>query len=286
MRQNNHSNTQLNPLVSVVMPAYNSKSTINQSIHSVLAQTYENWELLIIDDASSDNTAALILEEHADARIRLIKNDQNLGPAKSRNIGLDNANGDYIAFLDADDFWAKEKLKTQMAFMMLKECTISFTSYWRVDETGLNKLYEKTAAPEIGYNNLLDHNGIGCLTAIFDRRKLPEIRFLDPSEFIKSGNVNGLLKRLLKGRVGHEDYVFWLSALRPAQGRPTPIAHGIDIPLAFYRVSTSSFSGNKFQAAIYQWFIYRYVEKLPLWRSIQHFSRYALKGIYTQLRSR
>ena len=286
MRQQDKSDVSSNPLVSVVMPAYNSEITILQSIQSVLAQSYDHWELLIIDDASKDRTADMVKVQHTDQRIKLIRNTVNMGPAKSRNIGLDKARGDFVAFLDADDFWAKEKLQTQISFMQREDCTISFTTYWRVDETGSKMLYKKVAIPKVGYDDLLDHNSIGCLTALFDRRKLPDIRFFDPSEFIEINKVYSLLKHRIKGRMGHEDYVFWLSALRPAQGRPALLAHGIDTPLAFYRVSTGSFSGDKVQAAIYQWLIYRYVEKLPFWKSIKHFGRYALKGIYIQLRSR
>lgn len=286
MQQQDKSNASKYPLVSIVMPAYNSENTILQSIKSVLSQSYDHWELLIIDDASNDKTVDIVSIEQTDARITLTRNNTNLGPAKSRNVGLDMANGDFVAFLDADDYWAREKLETQLSFMRRVGCLISFTTYWRVDETGSKMLFRKTAVPKIDYNTLLDHNGIGCLTAIFDRNKLPDIRFSDPSEFIKTCDVNNFLKYRLRGRVGHEDYVFWLSVLRPTQGRPTIVAHGIDIPLAFYRVSNNSVSSDKLQAAIYQWFIYQYVEKLPFWKSLKHFSVYALKGIYTQLRSR
>lgn len=286
MQQHNNSNDNSNPLISIVMPAYNSEKTVSKSIESVLKQTFNNWELIIIDDASNDQTAEIVSDKFKDTRIKLIRNATNLGPANARNIGLDGVKGTYVAFLDADDFWANEKLEIQVSFMQKKGCAISYTTYWRVNESASRILNKKTAAPQIGYAGLLNSNGIGCLTAMFDRHKLPNIRFVDPSDFLESEGVSWLLKHYLQGRVGHEDYVFWLSVLRPTMGQPALLAYGIEQSLAFYRVSTDSFSGNKVQAAIYQWFIYRHVEKLPFWKSIKHFSRYALLGLLTQFRSR
>jgi len=274
------------PQISIVMPAFNSEETISASIESVLSQTFKNWELIIVDDASEDGTAKLVLREYDDKRIKLIQNSANMGPAGARNVALECATGDFVAFLDADDLWTPEKLKLQLSFMQNNNCAISFTSYWRLGKTDSQKHQEKKAAKVISYEDLLDQNGIGCLTAMIDRRKLPNLRFSNLSEIMGSVKTNRLLKFLLKGRVGHEDYAFWLSALRPLEGQPPLLALGLDEPLAYYRVSSGSFSANKFQAALSQWFIYRYIENLTFWRSLKHFSRYAFTGVYSRWRSR
>ena len=274
------------PQISIVMPAFNSEETISASIQSVLSQTFKNWELIIVDDASEDGTAKLVFREYDDKRIKLIQNSANMGPAGARNVALECATGDFVAFLDADDLWTPEKLKLQLSFMQNNNCAISFTSYWRLGKTDSQKHQEKKAAKKISYEALLDQNGIGCLTAMIDRRKLPNLRFSNLSEIMGSVKTNRLLKFLLKGRVGHEDYAFWLAALRPQEGQPPLLAYGLDEPLAYYRVSSGSFSANKFQAALSQWFIYRYVENLTFWRSLKHFSRYAFTGVYSRWRSR
>ena len=122
-------------LVSVVMPSWNTAALIGESIRSVQAQTYPNWELIIVDDCSTDDTDAVVAS-FADERIRYFKNEHNLGAALTRNRALQEAQGEWIAFLDSDDLWTPDKLEKQIAFMKENDCPLSYTEYEKIDEAG------------------------------------------------------------------------------------------------------------------------------------------------------
>lgn len=242
-----------NKLVSVITAAFNSSFFIGDTIKSVQAQTYKEWELLIVDDHSDDSTTQIVEQfEKSDNRIRLIRHQQNAGPATSRNTGIGAAKGRYIAFLDSDDLWLPDKLKHQIDFMQKHECVLSFTGYKKIDENG-NPLSAMLDVPDrIDYQKLLLTNVIGNLTAMYDV---------------------GKLEKVYLPVVPHEDYALWLKILKKGHE-----AYGLNECLALYRVRANSVSRNKLRAASYQWRVYREIEKLPLHKSIICFFRYAYWG--------
>ena len=220
------------PLVSVIMPAYNSAGSLERSVGSVKAQTVSDWELLIVDDCSSDGTydAALALSRE-DARVRVFSTERNSGPAAARNIALENACGRYAAFLDSDDEWLPEKLERQIAFMREKSAAFSCTAYDRVDEEG-NVLNRVTPFEKADYDKVLFYaNPVG----------------------------NSIRKR--------NDFALWLAALKV-----TDHVYGMSECLARYTVRTSSVSSNKRDLIRYQWQLYRGVERLSLARTLWAFT--------------
>ena len=236
------------PLVSVIMPAYNSAGSLERSVGSVKAQTVSDWELLIVDDCSSDGTydAALALSRE-DARVRVFSTERNSGPAAARNIALENACGRYAAFLDSDDEWLPEKLERQIAFMREKSAAFSCTAYDRVDEEG-NVLNRVTPFEKADYDKVLFYaNPVGNSTAMFDREILGGLR------------VPAIRKR--------NDFALWLAALKV-----TDHVYGMSECLARYTVRTSSVSSNKRDLIRYQWQLYRGVERLSLARTLWAFT--------------
>ena len=222
-------------------------------MESVLAQTYENWELLVIDDGSSDNGYNIVKEySDNDKRIKLLENEKNSGVTKTRNKGIEASDGRYIAFLDSDDMWHKEKLEKQLNFMNNKNTAISCTAYARVDRAG-NEKKVIHVKEEITYNMLLKTNMMGCLTVIYDTEKTGKRYFTEAEK--------------------SEDYILWLSMVRDIK-----MAYGLDEPLAYYRVLDNSRSSNKLKVVKFQWKIYRKYEKLSLFKTIYCFIFYILEG--------
>lgn len=240
------------PLVSIITPSYNASKFIEETLESILKQTYSNWELIIIDDCSTDNSIEILqpyIEQ--DSRIKVLLNETNLGAASSRNRGLDIANGDYIAFLDSDDLWLPQKLSKQIAFMQQENVLLSYTSYYAMNETGRTiGLY--TIKSKTTYHDLLKTSSIGTLTTIYSAKELGKFYFK---------------------QIGHEDYVMKLSILKRI-----PFAKGIQEPLAKYRILSNSLSSNKIKVATWQWYIYRNIEKLSLLKSIYYFMHYTYYG--------
>jgi glycosyltransferase involved in cell wall biosynthesis len=237
-------------LVSIVMPAYNAAATIVRSIESVLAQTHRALELVIVDDCSTDGTSAVIERfARADARIRPLRQPHNAGVAAARNAAIAAAYGDYVAFLDSDDWWHPRKLELQIGQMKSAGARVSYSAYQRVDEEG-RVLSLVNPPPAVTHADMLRSNFIGNLTGMYER-SLGDIAFQ---------------------RIGHEDYVFWLQMVRRA-GHAIRIDH--DEPLAFYLVRKGSVSANKWRAALWQWRIYRDVECLSLPRAWLCMVRYA-----------
>lgn len=244
-------------LVSVVMPAHNSQFVLAESVRSVLTQTYTEWELLIVDDASTDATNVLAREfAETDQRIRLITLAENGGVARARNTGIQAARGRYLAFLDSDDLWLPEKLRTQIEFMQRTGAAFSFTRYRRF---GADKALTKPlkVPSTVQYQQLLKGNVIGCLTVIIDRAKIPEVSMPETK---------------------HEDYVTWLGILRRGQ-----LAWGLQRDLARYRVANSSISANKKNSAGWTWNIYRRIEGLTLLRSAWCFAHYVGRSMYVRI---
>lgn len=244
----------MNNLVSIITPSYKSEKFIAQTLESVLSQTYQNWEMIIVDDVSPDNSNEII-EDYCkkDNRIKLIKLEKNSGPAVSRNRAIEEAKGRYIAFLDADDLWYPEKLEKQIKFLDENNLAFTYSSYNLIDEEG-NKLGVFITQESINYNGMLKTCSVGCLTAIYDTKKLGKIF------------MPNILKR--------QDYGLWLKILKEIGNTKGSIE-----PLATYRVLKNSVSSNKLKAAQYQWKIYREVERLNIFQSIYYFVQYAYFGV-------
>ncbi|MCS0231422.1 glycosyltransferase family 2 protein [Vibrio alginolyticus] len=238
-------------LVSIIMPSYNSDGTILESIQSVLSQTYKNWELIIVDDRSTDNTWQVI-QTYADKydNIRVYQNKENLGAGASRNFAIKKARGRFIAFLDSDDLWTEDKLAEQIPFMLENNYPLTYTHYSRF--TSEEELSVVTAPKYTTYKKLMYSNVIGCLTAVYDTQALGK-RYMP----------------LIRKR---QDMGLWLDILKD-----TPKAYCLPKPLAKYRMD-SGMTANKFSVLSYQWKFYRDVVGLSLPRSLFTFSVYAVKG--------
>jgi glycosyltransferase involved in cell wall biosynthesis len=223
-------------LVSIVMPAFNASRFIAAAIESVLSQTYPHWELLVVEDCSSDNTLEIARNyANKDDRIRIFPQSRNQGVTAARNHALSNARGKYIAFLDSDDLWEPEKLSLQVAFMQSNGISICYSGYQRIDQNGA-KLAQVMPPLQTDYRGLLKGNVIGNLTGIYDAESLGKENF-KPYK--------------------HEDYVAWLALIKRA-GK----AVGLAQPLASYRVYEGSVSSNKIRTLGWQWRIYRECEQL------------------------
>ncbi|CAH1597086.1 Putative N-acetylgalactosaminyl-diphosphoundecaprenol glucuronosyltransferase [Vibrio owensii] len=240
-----------NQTVSIVMPAHNSGKYIAESIQSVLAQTYENWELIIVDDRSVDDTWKII-NNYADKHdnIRVYQNKENLGAGATRNYAIEKAKGRFIAFLDSDDLWAEDKLSEQIAFMLENDYPLTYTHYSRFNSD--EELNVVTAPEYTTYKKLMYSNVIGCLTAVYDTKVLGK-RYMP----------------LIRKR---QDMGLWLEILKD-----TPKAYCLPKTLAKYRMDTGMTS-NKFSVLSYQWRFYRDVVGLNIPRSMFTFSVYAVKG--------
>lgn len=227
-------------LVSVIMAAYNAERTIEQAICSVLQQTYQNYELLVVNDCSSDGTAAIVEQiGKQDARVRLITNDQNCGVSYTRRHGLQEAKGAWIAILDSDDVWAPEKLEKQIKLQKEKNADLLFTGSAFMNADGQPIDWYLHAPAEVGYRQLLKQNVLSNSSALV-RKELYE-------------------KYYAVGDGMHEDFAIWLSILK--EGKK---AYSVDEPLLIYRIAKSSKSGNKIKAAKMNWNTYRYVGLNPV----------------------
>ncbi|MYW23422.1 glycosyltransferase [Bacillus thuringiensis] len=238
------------PYVSVITPSYNSIRFIGETISSVQNQSYENWEMIIVDDGSTDQSAAKIKEMiEGDSRIRLLSLKENVGAAKARNLAIQEARGRYIAFLDSDDIWLPHKLKTQLLFMEEMNIAFSYASYSLIDENG-NELNREVSVPKsVDYHYLVGNTIIGCLTVMIDREKIPYVEM--PS-------------------IQPEDTALWLNLLHEGYE-----AKGIQQVLAKYRIVTNSVSRNKIRAAFRYWKLLREQERLNSVQIFYYFSKYA-----------
>lgn len=250
-------------LISIITPVYNAERFLDETVRSVLAQTYREWELLLIIDAKSRDRSLVLAQEWAakDPRIQVIALPTNLGVANNRNNGIRIASGEYTAFLDADDLWVPEKLSEQIMFMQRENCEFSCHSYQQMTEQGQLIPVVRRCPPSIHYNDLLKTNVIGCLTVM-----------------IKSSLLK---KHSFKEQIPHEDFILWLELLKTL-----PEARGLNKTLAHYRVLPSSRSGDKKRAARERWYLYREVIGLNWWASVYYFSIYALSAIAIRLRGR
>lgn len=248
-------------LVSIITPSYNSALYIEETIKSVLAQTYQNWEMLIIDDCSTDNTCEIVKKFiSTDNRIKLHRLTENSGAAIARNKALELSKGRFIAYLDADDLWYPKKLERQVTFMKKDNYGFSCTSYEVIAEDGTSKDKFIHMLPCVDYkrfltNNLLQTVGIMVDTSIVERSCL----------------IMPNLRR-------RQDAATWLQILKSNND-----CYGIDEVLAKYRRVSNSLSSNKFKAIKGVWFLYREVENLSLPFSCYCFIRYAFLAVWKRI---
>ena len=242
-------------LVSIVTPVYNSERFISETIESIQSQTYRNWELLLIDDCSKDNSYEIIKNYmQNDDRIKYIKLEKNSGAAVSRNTGIKNAKGRFIAFIDSDDLWEAKKLEIQVKYMLENKLGFSFTSYRYIKEDGTRTNKIAKAPNKINYNGLLKNTIIGCSTVLIDRNIIGD--FTMP--LVRRG----------------QDTATWLQLLKKEK-----YAYGISEALVNYRLVGNSISSNKITALKRTWNTYRNVEKLGLLKSSYVFCFYVFNAI-------
>lgn len=222
----------INDLVSIIMPTYNSAEFVSRSIEGIISQTYTNWELLITDDCSCDDTLS-VLEEFSrkDERIRYFVLPENGGGGVARSNSIRQAKGRYLAFCDSDDVWVDTKLEKQLKFMGEKQCLLSFTSYTLIDENE-KEIGEVNALKKVTYRHEIMDNALGCSTVIYDTEKFGKIYF------------SPIRKR--------QDWAFMLRVLRK-----TRVAYGMEDKLVKYTVRSNSVSRNKFDLVKYNIAIYR-----------------------------
>lgn len=241
-------------MISIITPSYNCSRYISATIQSVMSQTRTDWEMIIVDDCSTDNSVKVI-KSFADIepRIKLIQLEQNSGAAVARNTAIESANGRFIAFLDSDDSWSPYKLEKQIDYMKENDFSFTFTSYDKQDEIGTT-LGQVGVPYKVCYSDLLKVCSIGCLTVIYD------------TQFFGKVYMPLIRKR--------QDLGLWLKLLKM-----THYAYGINEVLASYTIREDSISANKRKAASYTWALYRKVERLPLITASYYFLHYAANGV-------
>lgn len=241
------------PLVSIITPCYNAAQFIAETIESVLAQTYTNWEMIIVDDCSTDCSAEIINEYVAqDNRIKYYKTDKpSGGPIAPRNIALEKAQGEYIAFLDADDLFLPHKIERQLKLFQ-DNIAIVFSNYEKIDKNGSRNNRIVVAPKSVSYRKLLQSGYIGCCTMMCDVSKVSNMKF---------------------SNIGQEDWAFQLDILRKGY-----IAVNTNTVESLYRIVENSRSSQKLKVAKGQWYVLKNVEKLTMFEAIYYFCHYAIKG--------
>jgi glycosyltransferase involved in cell wall biosynthesis len=239
--------------VSIIMPCYNAELYVAEAINSVIEQTCTDWELIVVDDCSTDNSTEIIRSFcEKDHRIRYYKTEHNSGGATvPRNLAIEKATGRFIAFLDSDDIWLPTKLEQQIKIFVDEKTAVVFSNHEKINAKGERKNRVVIAPSKVSYQQLLKENVIRCSAGIYDTKKTGKFYFQN---------------------VGHEDYVLWLSVLK--QGY---IARNTNTVTILYRMQKNSLSGNKLQAAKWTWNIYRNVENLSLTTSWYYFLFYAVR---------
>lgn len=244
----------LNNLVSVIIPCYNSSRYLRICVESVLAQTYQNLEIIIVDDCSTDNTTHQLLKALAlqDNRIKVIYLNKNSGPAIARNKAIEQAKGRYIAFCDSDDMWMPKKIEAQLPLFKDKQVAVVYANYEKINARGERNNRIVCAPKQTNYQQLLKSNVIGNLTGVYDTQKVGKVFYQN---------------------IKHEDYALWLSILRKGW-----MAHNANQVLAAYRVHALSLTANKLKVSLWQWRIYRKQEHLSIIASIYYYVQYAIRA--------
>ena len=249
----------MNDLITIITPLYNSENYIEDCITSVINQTYQNWEMLIVDDSSTDRSRSILQKKSlSDKRIKHILLDTNVGAAQARNLAIDKSTGSYIAFLDSDDTWMPEKLDIQLQYMKDNNYDFTFTSYNVISENGLSVISKIIVPRKITYNEYLKNTIIGCLTVMINKSKYDLIRM----PLLRSSH----------------DMALWLDLLRHGKD-----AYGINICLSNYRLVKTSNTSNKLRAIYDVWQVYRDYEGLSFFYSLYNWFFYIFNAINKRL---
>jgi len=246
--------------VSVITPNYNSADFISEAIQSVIAQSFKDWEMIVVDDCSTDNSVEIIndiVRNHP--KIRFIQLTDNVGAAKSRNIALNEASGRFIAFLDSDDVWHPDKLTKQVGFMLENNVGISFTSYEPIDQFGKRKSSIIHSESRLTQSDYLKNTIIGFSTSMIDTL------------------IVGRDFRMRDMRV-RQDASLWISLLGKGF-----VAEGLDVVLSQYRVHKGSISSNKLKSSALTWTLYYRIHKLGFFRSVYYFLWYVFSAVKKRL---
>lgn len=244
----------MNKKVSIIMPAYNAEKLIKESIESVINQSYKNWELIIVNDASIDKTR-IIVENiiKKEKRIKLINLKENKGVVNARNTALKLVIGTYIAFLDSDDLWYPQKLESQLKFMAEKKCAISYTAYDVITERG-NYIKTMKVPSKLSYKGALKGNSMTCLTVVINREKVRKVEM---------------------PKIKHEDYATWLNIIKEVG-----VSYGLNETLGKYRVVKNSMSSNKLKMIVWSWNIYYKSQKLGVIKSFYYTGTHLVKAFF------
>lgn len=243
------------PKISVIIPAYNASKNITETIESVLAQTFTDFEVIVADDGSLDNTVDVVLSlTERDDRVKIYRTEKNQGVSKARNFAISNATGEWIAFLDSDDLWTKDKLEKQISLAEKSNADIVYCSYGIVDENGHPLCRDFIVEPETNYNMMLARSVISCSTAMIKRDHFDKYSFSTD--------------------YAHEDYALWMEMLHDGL-----VAVGITEVLAYYRIYKGTRSANKFKAAKNRWIIYRKHLRMSFFCSCVCILRYSFKAV-------
>ncbi len=243
-------------LVSIIVPVYNAEKFIRDTLETVKAQTYKNWELILVDDCSIDNSVNIIKSYiKDDKRISLIAQNKNNGAAITRNKGIEKATGRYICFLDADDLWDSNKIEEQLKFMKKEDCAFSFTGYEFANQYGIPNGKKVFVPKKINYRQALKNTIISTITVMFDMNKLKK-------EDIYMPNVKS------------EDSATWWKVLKIVD-----YAYGFNDVFSYYRRNIVSSSSNKFHAIKQTWNLYRNIEHLNIFYSFYCFTFYLINAI-------
>ena len=249
----------MSSLVSIIMPSYNTAPYIAESIRSVMAQTYTDWELIIVDDASTDNTDEVVNTKDLSSKIHYLKNDRNRGAAYSRNRALREAKGKWIAFLDSDDVWAPDKLEKQIAFMTKNGYAFSYTRYEEMDENGKPTGTIVGGPKRITKTGMYNYCWPGCLTVMYDREVVGDIQIAE----IQKNN----------------DYAMWLKICRKAD------CFLLDENLARYRKRGGSISNHSYTSLIkWHYKLYREAEGMNSVVSLFNTGRNLFFGVWKKIK--
>lgn len=246
-----------NEMVSIITPVYNCEKLIRETIECVIDQTYENWEMILVDDCTLDNAAEIIKEmAENDKRIKYVKLKQNSGAAVARNKALELSQGRFIAYLDADDLWKKDKLEKQVKFMLENNYAFTCTDYEKIDEKGnsLNKVI--TIPKKVNYNLFLRNTIIQTVGVMVDTK-------ITGKEVLVMPNIRR-----------RQDAATWCQLLKAGYD-----CYEVPECLSYYRVVSNSLSSNKFKAIKMNWYWYRKIEKLPLLKTCFCFVGYAFNAV-------
>jgi teichuronic acid biosynthesis glycosyltransferase TuaG len=252
------------PLVSIITPVYNAARWLPETLASVRAQTLADWEHLLVEDGSVDESAAIVeAAAQNDSRIRLLHTRLNQGPSKARNVALDVARGRFIAFLDADDLWLPEKLARSVESITANGYSFIYHDFRHISHDG-SRVGELVYGPdELNLQTLHTRRGTGCLTVVIDRQRIPEVRF-----------------PLIAPRHA-EDFCLWLSLIREGY-----TGHRMPLDLARYRRSPESRSANKLQSALNAWNLYREFSKLSPAQAAVWWTQYAWDALRIHIHAR